>query len=267
MQRQQVKGTGVRQPSLPEKDPNFYLMDSTPSSAQPSSTGHHENVKIQSIIHAAAPSISTALTSLPGMLMPFSLPSQQQTTSTANIPYSSSNNTFSSSHADLGGASFPMQLLPDQGSTTNMGPLPPPNYLHALLASIRTANQNNFLGQTDQSPVNWAASMPPPQPQQPQQQQQQQQFHFAMPEYSHTATLTSNDHGSSARRNSKLGSLLSFGYGDDVLEEIDTANHMIQMLDDQGQTDQLHEELKHQESDETFEAALRILGENPHHGV
>jgi hypothetical protein len=25
--------------------------------------------------------------------------------------------------------------------------------------------------------------------------------------------------------------------------------------------------LKHQESDETFEAALRILGENPHHGV
>ncbi len=245
-------------------------MDSiTPSSAQPSSIGHHENVKIQSVTHAAAPSISTSLTSLPGMLVPLSLPSQQQRANMANIPFSSSNNTFSSSRADLGVASFPTRLL-DQGPTTSMEPLPPPHYLHALLASIRTANQNNFLGQTDQSPpVNWAASMPPPQPQQPQHhhhhRQQQQQFHLAIPEYSHTATLTSNDHGSSARQNSTLGSLSSVGYGDDVLEEIDTANHIVQLLDDQGQTDQLHEELKYQESDETFEAALRALGENPPH--
>lgn len=266
MQRQQVKGTGVRQPSLPEKDPNFYLMEYLPPATE-AAPGQFEIAKAQST--SVYPPLASS-SSLPGMLLAFSHPGLQQQMMAA--PAASIPNAPFQNMPDQSASSFQNQLQEqnEQQRSNNDLLIPPQHYLHALLASLRSTGQYTSLVPPDPPAqnTNWAsaavASVPSyqltPQNHLHHHHQQHHQSFQPIPLAAPESLQASGDEV--ARRGSKLSSLPSFGYKDDFLEEVEGADRLAGLFDDPETIGDHPSRLHHQESDEAFEAVMRVLGDD-----
>lgn len=134
IQRQQVKGTGVRQVTQPEQEPNFYLMDIMPPSCNNATKA--PDTSIASMDTAPASQLGTIL---PSALPYFHQPSNIQQLNVVSVPLSE---TQYSNMASI------RSQLQQHSSPLNVSSFPS-EYLRSWLERHHVASHNPTLAASD----------------------------------------------------------------------------------------------------------------------